>query len=228
MATDTKELRMLAQILDRHATISDGERSMYIKLIRSACAELDAAKWQPTAGADDADSMAVIRAQIDSVLSDTGPDVGDRLALAFFALHERTARVNLKTGYDRATARFIGPAGVPGAPANLGTLDLVALAKEVLNNIDAECDIAGDEAARALAGSFSRIMTMRERSILVMLEEEHNRLARVANGAPTLTNAVREQCSVIAYCIKLIEGGMLPAGLVSDVAPIAAAAKASP
>lgn len=164
--------------------------------------------------------IVAVRGRIDNVLASAGSDVGDRLTEMVVALLQDSAHEMAKVGYERAMARFVGPVG-PGAPANLGKLDIAALAKEVICDIDDD-DLSHDDAVQLLAGCFSRLMKLRQDSICAMLDDEHARMARVARAFPTMANTVREQCAVVAHCIRLIDGGMLPAQFMPDTDPVAA------
>ncbi len=168
--------------------------------------------------------IVAVRGRIDHVLASAGSDVGDRLTEMVVALLQGSAHEMAKVGYERAMARFVGPVG-PGTPANLGKMDLAALANEVLDNLYDDDSFSRDDNVRELAGCFSRLMTLRQGSICAMLAEEHNRVANVAKGMPFMADDVRKHCDVIAHCVRLIEGGMLPAGLMREAEHVTATEK---
>lgn len=170
------------------------------------------------------ETVAAIRAEIENVLTDGGPDVGDRLTQVCVAMLATAARDNDAAGYKRGVARFMGPVGDDAAP-KIGKIDLVKLAVEVLDDIDSSGWASRGAAANAIAGCFSRLMKLRQDSICAMLDDEHARMARVARAFPTMANAVREQCAVVAQCIRLIDGGMLPAQFMPDTEPVTATEK---
>ena len=168
------------------------------------------------------ETEAAIREAIDVVLRDHGITMAAP-ADTLFALVSDVATRAATAGYDRGVDRYIGPVD-SDHPASLGNLDLRAIAAECLGNIDNECDPTDEHTIDSphnidqLAGIFARLMNVRVGTIAHMLGEEHDRLAKVADAYPTMVDAVCTQCAVIRMCVKMIEGGMLPASMVGDVA----------